>query len=134
MTKPGMMMFAPVPTWTRVGIFSKWVTILVSIIFLAACAHVDVTKAGKGFYDPTNAADVGILKTKPDRHFEELGTVTVTGFDADEAAKMHNAIREKSAALGANAVILTEEGLVQAGFGYKRWATGVAIRFATTAP
>ncbi len=43
---------------------------------------------------------------------------------------MHNAIRSKSAALGATGVILTEEGLTPAGFGsYKRWATGVAIRY-----
>jgi hypothetical protein len=108
----------------------RLLSLVTGIAFLAACAHVDVTKTGKGFYDPTNAADVEILKTKPDRHYEELGTVTVTGFDASESAKMHNAIREKAAALGANAVILTEEGLVPAGFGsYKRWATGVAIRF-----
>jgi len=42
---------------------------------------------------------------------------------------MHNAIRAKSAALGANAVILTDEGLNPGPFGtYLRWATGVAIR------
>ena len=44
---------------------------------------------------------------------------------------MHNAIRAKSAVLGATGVILTEEGITPAGFGsYKRWATGVAIRHA----
>ena len=100
------------------------------MIFLGACAHVDVTKTSKGFYDPTNAADVEILKTRPEKHYEELGTVTVTGFASDESAKMHNAVREKAAALGANAVILTEEGMVPSGFGnMKRWATGVAIRY-----
>lgn len=95
---------------------------------LAACASVDVTKTAKGFYQATDPNTVEILKTRPVKVYEELGTITVTGFDADETAKMHNAIRAKSGPLGVNAVILTEEGLVKDGmFSYKRWATGVAI-------
>ena len=72
---------------------------------------------------------VQILKTNPDDSFRELGTVTVSGFDSDEVAQMHNAVRTKAAGLGTDAVILTEEGLVKKGFGYDRWATGVAIKF-----
>jgi hypothetical protein len=95
---------------------------------LGACASVDVTKTAKGFYQATDPNTVEILKTRPAKNFDELGTITVSGFDADETAKMHNAIRAKSAPLGANAVILTEEGLVKDGlFSYKRWATGVAV-------
>ena len=97
---------------------------------LIGCASVDVTKTSKGFHQPTDANAVEILKTRPVKTFEELGTVTVTGFGSDETAKMHNAIRAKSAAMGANAVILTEEGLVKDGFfSYSRWATGVAIAY-----
>jgi hypothetical protein len=100
--------------------------------FLAACATVDITKTSSGFYDATDPNTVEILKTRPTREYEELGDLTVTGFDSTETAKMHNAIRAKASALGANAVILTEEGMVPAGFGaYKRWATGVAIRYKT---
>jgi len=105
------------------------------IAFLSGCANVDVTKTGKGFYNPTDPNDVEILKTRPDvsrpeNSYVELGEVTVTGFAPTETAKMHNAIRNKSAALGANAVILTNEGMVQGGWGgLQRWATGVAIRF-----
>lgn len=98
-------------------------------LLLAGCATVDVTKTAKGFYDPTNASDVEILKTRPDKPFVELGTVTATGFAPSESAVMHNAIRDKSAALGATAVILTEEGIIPGGFGGRRWATGVAIRY-----
>lgn len=99
--------------------------------FLATgCAVVDITKTAKGFYAPSNANDIEILKTRPERKFIELGTVTATNFDSDEVAKMHNGIRTKAAPLGANAIILTEEGLVPTGvFGHKRWATGVAIRY-----
>jgi hypothetical protein len=96
---------------------------------LAACAEVDITKTNKGFFDPTNPNDVDILKTRPDKPFVELGTVTATNFAPSDSAVMHNAIRSKAAALGASAVILTEEGIIPAGFGPKRWATGVAIRY-----
>ncbi|UJW81858.1 hypothetical protein [Hydrogenophaga sp. SL48] len=98
-------------------------------LLIGACASVDVTKTGKGAYAPTDPNSVEILKTRPTRTYEELGTVTVTGFDATESAKMHNAIRAKSAPLGATAVILMEEGMIQVPFGMKRWATGVAILY-----
>ena len=105
------------------------ITILALLLLLTACASVDVTKTGKGFYEPTTPAEVQILKTLPDYKYVELGTVTVSGFDSRETAKMHNAIRAKSSDLGATAVILTEEGLTPGGWGtYRRWATGVAIR------
>jgi hypothetical protein len=96
---------------------------------LTACANVDVTKTSKGFHEPTDANNIEILKIRPDKNYEELGTITVTGFSAAESAKMHNAIRAKAAPLGATAVILTDEGLIQKAFGMDRWATGVAIRY-----
>ena len=96
---------------------------------LVGCAEVDVTKTAKGFRDQTNPNEVEILKTRPDKPYEELGKVTATGFSPDESALMHNSIRAKSAALGATAVILTEEGIIRGGWGTRRWATGVAIRY-----
>lgn len=96
---------------------------------LVGCAEVDITKTGKGFYNHTDPNEVEILKTRPDKPYVELGTVTATRFAPSESAKMHNAIRDKSAALGATAVILTEEGIVRGGWGMERWATGVAIRY-----
>jgi hypothetical protein len=107
----------------------------VSVIFITTslllfgCASVDVTKTAIGFHEPTDANLVEILKTKPERPFIELGTVTVTGFDVSDVAKMHNAVRTKSAALGASAVILTDEGIIDGGFSLERWATGVAILY-----
>jgi len=98
-------------------------------ITTVGCANVDVTKTAKGFYSPTDANSVEILKTRPAKAYTELGTITVTGFDPDESAKMHNAVRAKSSALGADAVILTEEGILKDGWSLKRWATGVAIAY-----
>jgi len=97
---------------------------------LVGCASIDVTKTSASFYNPTDPNTVEILKTRPDKAFEELGSVTATGFASTEEAVMHNGIRAKAAPLGANAVILTSEGMVAEGYGqYKRWASGVAIRF-----
>lgn len=104
--------------------------VVFGLVSLVGCASVDVTKTGTGYYAPTDPNKVDILKTRPDSKYVELGTLTVTGFDSKAVAKMHNAIRIKAAPLGAQAVIITEEGMVPEGFGtYSRWATGVAIRY-----
>jgi len=108
----------------------SYILVLASLLLVTACAKVSVTKTGEGFYEPTKPAQVEILKTIPEEKYTELGTVTVSGFDSDASAKMHNAIRAKAAGLGADAVILTDEGLVPKGWGnYDRWATGVAIHY-----
>jgi hypothetical protein len=103
----------------------------VLIGFLVGCASVDVTKTGKGFYNPTDPNEVEILLTRPDKPYEELGTLIVQGFRTSETAKMHNAIRAKAAPLGANAVILTSQGIVKGDFVSTMWAQGVAIRYKT---
>lgn len=110
-------------------------TVALICLALTGCvtATVDITKTSKGFYDPTVADDLEILLTKPDRPFIELGTVTASNFEVQNSAIMHNAIRAKAAALGANAVIITNEGIVvkQGAFAEQevRYATGVAIRY-----
>ncbi len=109
----------------------KRLIILTLILLLTACASVHITKTGKGYNEPTAPASVEILKTVPSKKFVELGTLTVTGFSSTESAKMHNAIRAKSAMLGATGVIITDQGLIPKGFGvYESWATGVAIKYA----
>ena len=108
----------------------KHIALILVVASLVGCVTVDVTKTAKGFYDRTNPNEIEILKTRPERSYAELGTVTATGFAPSETAKMHNAIRSKSAALGANAVILTEEGIIPGGLGGGiKWATGVAVRY-----
>jgi hypothetical protein len=87
---------------------------------------VDVTKTAKGFYNPTDPNEVEILLTRPEKSFIELGTLTVTGYKANETAEMHNAVRAKAAPLGAHAVILTSQGIHP---NKKIWAQGVAIRY-----
>jgi CBS-domain-containing membrane protein len=101
---------------------------LVAAICFTGCQTVDITKTGKGFHAPTNPNDVEILMTRPDRAYEELGTINATGFLASETAKMHNALRAKAAPLGANAVIVTGSGMLPGGLaGPQQWITGVAV-------
>ena len=102
------------------------VAMLCSALVILGCQTVDVTKTAKGSFAPTNAADVEILRTRPDRKYIELATVTTTGHSPSPEAKMHNALREKTAELGANAVILTESGLDPKS---NLWCRGVAIRW-----
>jgi hypothetical protein len=97
-----------------------------SLLVAIGCQTVDVTKTAKGSYPATLAADVEILRTRPDRKYIELATVTTTGHQPSNEAKMHNALREKTAQVGANAVILTESG-VDPNLGL--WTRGVAIRW-----
>jgi hypothetical protein len=108
----------------------KNILVILILLALAGCASVDVTNTTKGFYDRTDPNEVEILKTRPEKSYIELGTVTVTGFPPKKTAKMHNAVRSKSANLGAHAVILTDEGMEREPLaGLRRWATGVAIRY-----
>lgn len=100
--------------------------IVCSALSLAGCATVDITKTGRGTYAATVPDEVEVLMTKPDRKFTELGSITVSGWSPSATAKMHNALRAKSAPLGANAVILLNTGLDVNGH---LWGNGVAIRW-----
>jgi hypothetical protein len=97
---------------------------------LVGCATVDVTKTAKGFYPGTKADDVDILMTLPNRKFVELATVSTTKWDPKETAKMHNALRSKTAPLGAHAVIITGSGIVSGPYNAQwMWTNGVAVRY-----
>ena len=99
------------------------------IVLGAGCATVDVTKTAKGFYEPTRPDDVEILMSRPDRPYIELATVSTTNWEVDQTAKMHNAIRAKSAPLGAQAVLLTNSGVVVIHNKSKLWCTGFALKY-----
>lgn len=101
-----------------------------ALTLCGGCASVDITKTAKGYNDPTSPAEVMILKTRPESSYEELGVLTVTGFAPSETAKMHNGIRAKAAPLGADAVIITDEGIYTDPWaGPVKYASGVAISY-----
>src|SRR5581483_10013584 len=91
-----------------------WKVCVVALL-CGGCSTVDVTKTSKGYVEPTNPNDVQILETKPDRPYEELGTVSTTGWSPSDTAKLHNALRDKAAPLGANAVIIVSSGMTPTG-------------------
>lgn len=105
--------------------------VIVAITFsLASCVGtVDVVKTGKGIYGPSAPSDIDILKTRPDKAYEELATVDALNFPVNGVAKMHNALRAKAAPIGANAVLITDEGVINNGWGIVRFCSGVALRY-----
>ena len=107
--------------------------LFVLVGFLGGCGSVHVTKTAKGSYDRTDPKKVEVLLTRPERPYEELGRVKVSGFGTSGAdtEKMYNAIRAKVAPLGANAVILTDQGTIVGYMAVDMWAQGVAIRYRT---
>ena len=102
------------------------VALICIFLSLTGCASVHVTKTGKGYFAPTNANEVEILITVPDRKYTEIATVTTQGWKVKQTAKMHNALRSKCAPLGATAVILSSSGIAPNG---TFWTSGVAIRY-----
>jgi hypothetical protein len=109
--------------------FVLLVALTAATVCFTGCQSVDITKTAKGFHAPTNPNEVEILMTRPDKAYEELGTINATGFLPSETAKMHNALRAKAAPLGANAVVVTGSGMVNDGWGVKQYVMGVAIRW-----
>ena len=106
--------------------------IAIALLPLASmgCAQVDVTKTAKGFFSPTKADDIEILMTRPARKYTELATVSTTKWKTSETAKMHNALRAKTAPLGAHAVLITSSGIIRGAYNTQwLWTNGVALRF-----
>lgn len=102
---------------------------ITALALCCGCApNVDITKTAKGFYQPTDPNDVEILMTRPDRPYTELGVISSNGWMPSDTAKMHNALRAKAAPLGANAVLITQSGIIP-GYVPTMWTNGVAIRW-----
>jgi len=91
--------------------------------------QVDVTKTAKGLNPPSKPDDIEILMLRPTRDYVELGTVSVHNCPLGDKARMHNALRAKTASLGADAVVLQNSGIYRDGDFYYLWATGAAIKY-----
>ena len=106
--------------------------LLAVLVFFASlsCAveRINVTKTTKTLYSPTNPTAVEVLLNRPERPFIELATVGVTGVNVNNTEKMHDTIRAKAAALGADAILIMNQGIA----GRYLWVTGVVIRYKTS--
>lgn len=108
----------------------RWAIITFAAILITGCATVDITKTAKGYYEPTDPDFVEILHTKPERSFLELGSMSTTGWETRDTAKMHNALRAKAAPLGADAVIILNSGITPGAYGSRTmWSTAIAIKY-----
>lgn len=93
---------------------------------LSACSHIRVTKTAMGIYQPTNPTTVEIRATVPqDRSYDEIGMVSCDILG--DPARSYNLIRQKAAAVGADAVILSN----QMAFGSRLIISGAAIKYKT---
>jgi len=112
-------------------------TLLAISLIASGCSPiVTAVQTGKGSFPSTDPNSVEILKTRPDRPYEELGSLDASGFPVNGVAKLYNALRGKASAFGANAVIITSENVYNDPSdmqGPVRAASGVAIRFKTEA-
>lgn len=107
------------------------IVLAVSLLMTGCGAVVDFTKTSKGHYSATNPNNVEILQTLPKHGFVELGTFSTYRWNPKNTAKMHNALREKSSDLGADAVVIQSSGINQASkySAASLWCTGVAVKF-----
>ena len=99
----------------------------VTTLLFAGCSsgRVIASPTAKGqHYTATKPNDIEIFRTKPDKPYTEIGTVTVRA--SSNMLKMNIAIRAQAARLGADAVIITSEGVDKYG---ASWANGAAIKY-----
>ena len=108
----------------------------ISAIWLAGLAgcfsnYVDATKTAKGFTAPTDPNNIEVLRTKPERHYLELGTLTTSDWALGDTAKMYNALRSRGAEMGADAVLIISSGQnVDPFWGTTfMWCSAVAIQY-----
>jgi uncharacterized protein YceK len=109
---------------------ARGICIVLIVLAVGGCATVDVTKTAKGFFSATRAADIEILMTRPDQAYTELATISTMKWKPSNTAKMHNALRAKTAPLGAHAVIIMDSGIVRGPWNSQwLWTSGAAIRY-----
>ena len=100
--------------------------VLVTCITTGCGSHVNVTQTNTDYFTPSLTSEVQILATRPTREYVELATISTHEWDPDDTADMHEELREESAELGADAVIILNSGIT---VDDELWATGVASRF-----
>ena len=103
----------------------------VTLASMTGCAgpFTDVTKMDVGYNAPSDPNKVQILYLKPDGKYQEVAAVVTEGWDLNDVAKMHNALRDKVSSTGATAVVLQYPYFTYGFFGARYLGyTGVAIK------
>ena len=83
----------------------------VLVVFLSGCTSVSYTSLSAKKYSPTVAAEVEMFFTNfPEKEFIVIGTVEVAGPRRAEGPEIFAKIRERAAAVGADAIIIEPRG------------------------
>lgn len=109
---------------------SRLIIPLLALLTLSCGPTVDVTKTSGTALTPTTPANVQILYAPPTRAYDEIGLLSTRNNPSYGMDKAENAMREKAATLGADAVILNKQrefhvNLLQSGFDLD----GIAIKY-----
>ncbi len=89
-------------------------------LLLAGCASFSIVKLGNGkVYAPSNPAGVRILTQEPSLPYVVIGEVRAQGETISVRENMEQRLKEKAAAIGADAIILKTtvevRGIVKSG-------------------
>ncbi len=119
----------------------------VALVALTGCASLEthtMQYVGAPRLTPTDPAKVQILRTAPTRAHERLGEVTVAASvePSPSIEKIESALKERAAALGADAVLIVHDAIQPIGYyGWGPWwgppvstvsgrvVVGVALRY-----
>lgn len=107
----------------------KWLLLLLLCLFTGCASTVEISKITTDAYRPTRAETVEILKIKPDRPYKQIADVSAMQWPNGQSAQMFSAIRAKAAAVGADAVLITDEQTFRRDFVLYRSVTGVALKW-----
>jgi hypothetical protein len=94
---------------------------------LPACSSTTAVRTGSTKHKSTNWRDVQVLTVRPERSFEEIGTLNTSGWKQKDTKKLYEDLRKQAAKMGANAVLVTETGV--AGLKEEQWLRAAAIRY-----
>lgn len=88
----------------------KKVFLMLLCLLLVGCASFDVTKMDNvKTYPPNNPADVEILTQEPARPYVVIAEIRAQGETISRQENMKERMKEKAAAMGADAIILKSD-------------------------
>lgn len=103
---------------------------LLSACLLTGCAStIEVTRTTTDIYMPTRADKVEVIKIPPTRPHKELADISAMQYPNGKSAEMWWDIRIQAAAIGADAVLVTDEQTFRRDFVLYRSVTGVALKW-----
>lgn len=103
--------------------------ITLASLLVGCVSSVEVSPMTQNHYQPTTQASVVILKLKPDRAYVEIADVSAMQFRQSQTEQILTEIRQKAAAVGADAVLITGEETFRRDFVLYRSMSAVALKW-----